>query len=106
MQDQLLGIERKAFGTLPNGPPGPKVSDDGLTNLKLIALNEPYIDTFISIHRILELRLQPACPYPRSYTLLHCASLSLYPQDFGSSSYADSRFRWIGSLGQVNQNTE
>ncbi|KAF2466352.1 uncharacterized protein BDR25DRAFT_306172 [Lindgomyces ingoldianus] len=38
--DQTKQIELEAFGTLPNSPPPPKISTDGLTNLKLIALNE------------------------------------------------------------------
>lgn len=38
--EQLLQIQKEAHGTLPNGPPPPKLSDQGVTNLKLIALNE------------------------------------------------------------------
>ena len=41
---------------MPNGPPGPKVSDDGLTNLKLIALNELFEVAFFNelLHNITE----------------------------------------------------
>lgn len=38
--DQIIRIQQDAHGTLPNGPPPPKLSDEGITNLKLIALNE------------------------------------------------------------------
>lgn len=33
-------IELRAQGTLPNGPPPPKVSKEGITTLQLIAFNE------------------------------------------------------------------
>lgn len=39
-QDQILQIQMQAHGTLPNGPPPPTLSPDGVTNLKLIAFNE------------------------------------------------------------------
>lgn len=39
-QDQLLQIQSSAHGTLQNGSPPPKLSLEGITNLKLIALNE------------------------------------------------------------------
>lgn len=39
-QDQILQIQKDAHGTLPNGPPPPSLSPEGITNLKLIALNE------------------------------------------------------------------
>jgi hypothetical protein len=39
-QDQTLQIQIQAHGTLPNGPPPPKLSPEGITNLQLIALNE------------------------------------------------------------------
>jgi hypothetical protein len=39
-QDQTLQIQIEAHGTLPNGPPPPKLSPEGITNLQLIALNE------------------------------------------------------------------
>ncbi|ORY13814.1 late sexual development protein [Clohesyomyces aquaticus] len=38
--DQLRIIQQQAFGTLPNGSPPARISTDGLTNIKLIALNE------------------------------------------------------------------
>ncbi|KAH7109826.1 late sexual development protein [Dendryphion nanum] len=52
--DQLVGIEKNAFGTLPNGPPPPKISAEGLTNLKLIALNELFEVAFFNelLHNI------------------------------------------------------
>lgn len=37
---ELLQIEQNARGTLPNGPPPPSISNEGITNLKLIAFNE------------------------------------------------------------------
>lgn len=37
---QLTAIEIQAHGTLPNGPPPPTISQDGLTSLRLIAFNE------------------------------------------------------------------
>ncbi|KAF2247189.1 late sexual development protein [Trematosphaeria pertusa] len=39
-QDQIMAIQKQADGTLPNGPPPPTLSPEGVTNLKLIALNE------------------------------------------------------------------
>jgi hypothetical protein len=39
-QDQTLQIQIQAHGTLPNGPPPPKLSAEGVSNLQLIALNE------------------------------------------------------------------
>lgn len=33
-------IEQNAHGTLPNGPPPPVISSQGITNLQLIAFNE------------------------------------------------------------------
>ncbi|KAH8728223.1 hypothetical protein GQ44DRAFT_724744 [Phaeosphaeriaceae sp. PMI808] len=39
-QIQTLQIQKEGHGTLPNGPPPPKLSPEGITNLKLIALNE------------------------------------------------------------------
>jgi hypothetical protein len=37
---QTYQIQIEAHGTLPNGPPPPQLSPEGITNLKLIALNE------------------------------------------------------------------
>lgn len=39
-QDQIMAIQKQADGTLPNGPPPPTLSPEGVTNLRLIALNE------------------------------------------------------------------
>jgi hypothetical protein len=39
-QDQTLQIQLQAHGTLPNGPPPPSLSPEGVKNLQLIALNE------------------------------------------------------------------
>ncbi|KAH7071720.1 late sexual development protein [Paraphoma chrysanthemicola] len=39
-QDQILQIQIEGHGTLPNGPPPPTLSSEGVTNLQLIALNE------------------------------------------------------------------
>tara|TARA_R110002003_G_scaffold154_5_gene13671 strand:+ start:3432 stop:4421 length:990 start_codon:yes stop_codon:yes gene_type:complete len=39
-QDQTLQIQIEGHGTLPNGPPPPTLSPEGVTNLQLIALNE------------------------------------------------------------------
>ncbi|EAT90175.2 hypothetical protein SNOG_01963 [Parastagonospora nodorum SN15] len=39
-QDQTLQIQLQAHGTLPNGPPPPSLSPEGIKNLQLIALNE------------------------------------------------------------------
>jgi len=38
--DNLQKIQIQAHGILPNGPPPPKLSDEGVKNLQLIALNE------------------------------------------------------------------
>ncbi|OCK81590.1 late sexual development protein [Lepidopterella palustris CBS 459.81] len=46
--DQLNTIQKQAFGTLPNGPPPATISTDGLTNLKLIALNEVFEVAFFT----------------------------------------------------------
>jgi hypothetical protein len=42
----MLQIEKQAFGTLSNAPPPDKISDEGLTNLKLIAFNELFETAF------------------------------------------------------------
>ncbi|KAF2736319.1 hypothetical protein EJ04DRAFT_169528 [Polyplosphaeria fusca] len=47
-KDQLMGIQKEAAGTLPNGPAPPTISDDGLTSLKLIALNEIFEVAFFT----------------------------------------------------------
>jgi hypothetical protein len=39
-QDKLLQIQIDAHGTIPNGPPPPKLSEEGITNLQLIGFNE------------------------------------------------------------------
>jgi hypothetical protein len=39
-QDEIAKIELDAHGILPNGPPPPTLSPEGITNLQLIALNE------------------------------------------------------------------
>jgi hypothetical protein len=39
-QAAIIEIQDGAHGTLPNGPPPPALSPEGVTNLKLIALNE------------------------------------------------------------------
>ncbi|KAF2827938.1 hypothetical protein CC86DRAFT_404971 [Ophiobolus disseminans] len=39
-QDQILQIQIEGHGTLPNAPPPPKLSPEGVTNLKLVAFNE------------------------------------------------------------------
>ncbi|KAF2120042.1 late sexual development protein [Lophiotrema nucula] len=46
--DQILKIQKQAFGTLPNGPPPPSISDDTKTSLKLIALNELFEVAFFT----------------------------------------------------------
>ncbi|KAF1994566.1 late sexual development protein [Amniculicola lignicola CBS 123094] len=53
-QDQILQIQKAAFGTLPNGPPPAKVSEEGLTNLRLLALNELFEVAFFTelIHNV------------------------------------------------------
>ena len=45
---QLTDIENRAFGTLSNAPPPTTISTDGLTNLKLIALNELFEVAFFT----------------------------------------------------------
>ncbi|CAO2652546.1 Nn.00g008290.m01.CDS01 [Neocucurbitaria sp. VM-36] len=37
---EVLEIQKQGHGLLPNGPPPPTLSPEGVTNLKLIALNE------------------------------------------------------------------
>ena len=39
-QDQVRQIQIEAHGTLSNAPPPPKISQEGVTNLKLVAFNE------------------------------------------------------------------
>lgn len=39
-EQQLNQIEKDAHGIIPNGPPPPSISPEGITNLKLIAFNE------------------------------------------------------------------
>ena len=46
--DQTRQIETEAEGILPNGPPPPTLSPDGVTNLKLIALNELFEVAYFS----------------------------------------------------------
>jgi hypothetical protein len=46
--NQKLGIQLQAHGTLPNGPPPQKLSEEGRTNLKLIALNELFEVAFFT----------------------------------------------------------
>lgn len=45
---QVLEIQKQAHGTLPNGPPPPTLSPEGITNLKLIALNELFEVAFFT----------------------------------------------------------
>ena len=45
---QFQNIENRAFGTLSNAPPLGTISMDGLTNLKLIALNKLFKVTFFT----------------------------------------------------------
>lgn len=40
--EQKNNIFKQAFGTLPNGPPPPSISQEGLTNLKLVCANEQF----------------------------------------------------------------
>jgi len=47
-QDQLMKIELDADGPLSNGPPPASISPDGITNLKLIALNEIFEVAFFT----------------------------------------------------------
>ncbi|KAI2480280.1 Late sexual development protein [Pyrenophora tritici-repentis] len=44
----ILQIQKDGHGTLPNGPPPPTISPDGVINLKLIALNELFEVAFFS----------------------------------------------------------
>ncbi|KAF2194599.1 hypothetical protein K469DRAFT_546323 [Zopfia rhizophila CBS 207.26] len=46
--DQIKQIQKQAFGTLPNGAPPASISTDGLTNLKLLALNELFEVAFFT----------------------------------------------------------
>jgi len=46
--DAVLQIQLDADGTLPNGPPPASISPDGLTSLKLIALNELFEVAFFN----------------------------------------------------------
>lgn len=46
--DQVVAIEKQADGTLPNGPPPPTLSPEGIKNLQLIALNELFEVAFFS----------------------------------------------------------
>jgi len=46
--DQVLVIQSQAQGTLPNGPPPPTLSPEGVKNLQLIALNELFEVAFFS----------------------------------------------------------
>ena len=43
-----ITIQDGAHGTLPNGPPPPALSAEGVTNLKLIALNELFEVAFFT----------------------------------------------------------
>ncbi|KAF1348331.1 late sexual development protein [Lizonia empirigonia] len=47
-RDGEITIQDGAHGTLPNGPPPPALSADGVTNLKLIALNELFEVAFFT----------------------------------------------------------
>jgi len=47
-QEAILQIQNEGHGTLPNGPPPPTISPDGVINLKLIALNELFEVAFFS----------------------------------------------------------
>ena len=47
-KDQIVMIQDQAAGTLPNGPPPPQISPEGVTNLQLIALNEVFEVAFFS----------------------------------------------------------
>jgi hypothetical protein len=46
--DQIRIIQNEAAGTLPNGPPPPALSPEGVINLQLIALNELFEVAFFS----------------------------------------------------------
>ncbi|KAJ5160269.1 uncharacterized protein N7482_007273 [Penicillium canariense] len=45
---ELKQIEQSAHGTLPNGPPPPAISNQGIVNLKLIAFNELFEVAFFN----------------------------------------------------------
>jgi hypothetical protein len=47
-RDGEITIQDGAHGTLPNGPPPPALSAEGVTNLKLIALNELFEVAFFT----------------------------------------------------------
>ncbi|KAJ4985745.1 sexual development protein [Stagonosporopsis vannaccii] len=47
-RDGEITIQDAAHGTLPNGPPPPALSAEGVTNLKLIALNELFEVAFFT----------------------------------------------------------
>jgi hypothetical protein len=47
-RDGQITIQDGAHGTLPNGPPPSALSADGVTNLKLIALNELFEVAFFT----------------------------------------------------------
>lgn len=46
--EQVKLIEQAAHGTLPNGPPPPVISSEGIVNLKLIAFNELFEVAFFN----------------------------------------------------------
>ncbi|KAJ4320415.1 hypothetical protein N0V94_003386 [Neodidymelliopsis sp. IMI 364377] len=47
-REDEIQIQDSAHGTLPNGPPPPALSAEGVTNLKLIALNELFEVAFFT----------------------------------------------------------
>jgi hypothetical protein len=47
-RDGEITIQDGAHGTMPNGPPPPALSAEGITNLKLIALNELFEVAFFT----------------------------------------------------------
>ncbi|OJJ43544.1 hypothetical protein ASPZODRAFT_145899 [Penicilliopsis zonata CBS 506.65] len=47
-QEQIEAIQQQALGTLPNSPPPPTISAEGITNLQLIALNEIFEVAFFT----------------------------------------------------------
>jgi hypothetical protein len=51
---ELQKIEQQAFGTLSNGPPPANISNEGILNLQLIALNELFEVAFFDslLHNI------------------------------------------------------
>lgn len=69
--DQLLGIEKGAFGTLPNAPPPEKVSPEGITSLKLIAANELFEVAFFNelLHNVTEKAPGYDLGYGHEYTI-------------------------------------